>query len=145
MGESRTSTEARPVVAGTSESPVRVPRTSERSRFDSFAERFSRFTSRATFFTVALAFVVVWMPTILIFKSVDTWQLVINTVTSVFAFLLIALLQNSERRYDEALHRKIDAQSEAIAYLLDPGDDADAQRRRRAEELRAAIEVEEKL
>jgi len=40
--------------------------------------------------------VAVWVPTIFLFHSVDTWQLVLNTVTSVLAFLLIALLQNSE-------------------------------------------------
>jgi low affinity iron permease len=44
-----------------------------------------------------------------LFRSVDTWQLVINTATSVLAFLLVALLQNSERRYDRALHEKVDA------------------------------------
>ena len=46
------------------------------------------------------------MPTIWIFHSVETWQLVHNTVTSVLAFLLIALLQNSERRYDARRTRR---------------------------------------
>ena len=123
----------------------RIPRETRRSWFDRFAERFSRFASRAAFFVVALAFVVIWLPTIFLFESVDTWQLVINTVTSVMAFLLIALLQNSERRYDEALHRKIDAHSAALAFLLE-GSEADAETRaRQAEELRAAFELERRL
>ena len=128
---------------------IRVPRDPERTRFDSFAERASAFVSRGGFFTICLVVVVIWMPTILIFKSVDTWQLVINTMTSVLAFLLIALLQNSERRYDEALHRKIDALAAGVADLMD-GEVAkangDSERLRRdLDELRAAVGLEERL
>jgi low affinity Fe/Cu permease len=43
---------------------------------------------------------------------------VLNTVTSVLAFLLIALLQNSERRYDRALHVKVDALAAALAVVI---------------------------
>src|SRR3954447_23504475 len=78
------------------------------NRFDRFAEATSRFASKGIFFAAAVVVVVLWLPTILLISSIDTWQLVINTLTSVLAFLLIALLQNSERRYDDALHRKID-------------------------------------
>jgi hypothetical protein len=75
--------------------PLRCPTT---------ARRWSRSgSSEAGFFTIS-AILAVWVPTIFFFDSVDTWQLVLNTVTSVLAFLLIALLQNSERRYDRALH-----------------------------------------
>jgi low affinity Fe/Cu permease len=87
--------------------------------FDRLAEAISRFVSKGAFFTICVIIVAVWVPTLLLFESVDTWQLVLNTVTSVSAFLLIALLQNSERRYDEALHRKIDALAEAVADLLE--------------------------
>jgi low affinity Fe/Cu permease len=87
--------------------------------FDRLAEAISRFVSKGAFFTICVITVAVWVPTLLLFESVDTWQLVLNTVTSVSAFLLIALLQNSERRYDEALHRKIDALAEAVADLLE--------------------------
>jgi low affinity Fe/Cu permease len=78
------------------------------NRFDRFAEAVSQFVSQGVFFTAAVIVVLLWLPTILFISSIDTWQLVINTLTSVLAFLLIALLQNSERRYDDALHRKID-------------------------------------
>jgi low affinity Fe/Cu permease len=85
--------------------------------FDDFADRASAFVSRPAFFTISLAAVAVWIPTIAVIRSVDTWQLVINTVTSVLAFLLVALLQNSERRSDHALHAKIDSLSEAVVAL----------------------------
>jgi low affinity Fe/Cu permease len=78
------------------------------NRFDRFAETISKFVSRGIFFTASVVVVVIWIQTIFLVPSIDTWQLVINTLTSVLAFLLIALLQNSERRYDDALHRKID-------------------------------------
>src|SRR5215218_4260441 len=95
----------------------------ERSRFDRFAELSASFVSRAVFFTAAFAVVVVWMPLILVFESIDTWQLVLNTVTSVIAFLLIALLQNTERRGDRALHRKLDTIAAALADSMACQDD----------------------
>jgi low affinity Fe/Cu permease len=117
-----------------------------RSRFDRFAEGVSQFVSRGAFFTSCLVAVAVWMPTVLLFKSLDTWQLVINTLTSVLAFLLIALLQNSERRYDEALHTKIDAIAAGLADLMEhasaPDDkslDEDVER------LRSAIGLERRI
>ena len=131
---------------GTEQPAVRIPRRDERSRFDRFAEAVSRVASRATFFTIALAAVVIWMPTIFLFESVDTWQLVINTLTSVLAFLLIALLQNSERRYDEALHDKVDALAAALADLMEQQANPDPERLARdVEELRAAIRLEERV
>ena len=87
----------------------------ERSRFDRFAEISAAFVGRAAFFTAAVVLVLLWLPLILVFASVDTWQLVLNTVTSVVAFWLIALLQNTERRGDRALHRKLDAVAAALA------------------------------
>jgi low affinity Fe/Cu permease len=96
---------------------IAEPRTS----FDRFAEATSRFVSQAAFFVIAVILVIlviVWVPTIAVFQSVDTWQLVLNTVTSVLAFLLIALLQNSERRYDLALHRKVDALVASLTLLV---------------------------
>jgi low affinity Fe/Cu permease len=74
--------------------------------------------SEAAFFTISTLLVVIWVPTIALFNSVDTWQLVLNTVTSVLAFLLIALLQNSERRYDRVLHAKVDAITDGLAMLI---------------------------
>jgi low affinity Fe/Cu permease len=125
---------------------VRVPRGLERSFFDRFAEASSQFVSKGAFFTICVLVVVVWMPTIAFFESVDTWQLVINTMTSVLAFLLIALLQNSERRYDEALHHKIDALAAGLADLMEHETDADRERlTRHIDELRAAVGIEREM
>jgi hypothetical protein len=118
-----------------------------RGAFDRFAERVSDLASGATFFAISAALVILWLPTIVVFRSVDTWQLVINTATSVLAFLLVALLQNSERRTDRAASRKLDALAAAVAELLDAqvsGGDPQAQVRR-ARELREAIRLEEDI
>ena len=55
-----------------------IPREAQRTAFDRFAEAASAFVSKAGFFTVSLVVVVIWMPTIVLFESVDTWQLVIT-------------------------------------------------------------------
>jgi low affinity Fe/Cu permease len=117
----------------------------ERTRFDRFAETASRFVSEAAFFTISAILVAVWVPTIWLFHSVDTWQLVLNTVTSVLAFLLIALLQNSERRYDRALHSKVDALAAGLAVVLRQQRDGDTTGLERSlADLEAAIELEER-
>jgi low affinity Fe/Cu permease len=118
-----------------------------RTAFDRFAERASDVVSGAAFFAISLALVVLWLPTIFLFETVDTWQLVINTFTSVLAFLLVALLQNSERRGDRAAREKLDVLAAAVADLLDlqlGRGDRDAIARRTAE-LRDAIGVEERI
>jgi low affinity Fe/Cu permease len=119
--------------------------TDDRTRFDRFAEAASRFVSEAAFFTISAILVAVWVPTIWLFHSVDTWQLVLNTITSVLAFLLIALLQNSERRYDRALHLKVDAVAAALAVVMRHRLDTQGEELEQAlDELEAAIGLEER-
>ena len=115
----------------------------ERSRFDRFAELSASIVSRAVFFTAAFAVVVIWMPLIAVFESIDTWQLVLNTLTSVVAFLLIALLQNTERRNDRALHRKLDTLAVALADAMAAQEDE--RLRESIDELRAAVQIEKQL
>ena len=125
---------------------VRIVREPHRHAFDRFAEGASRFVSKGAFFTISVVVVAIWTPTILVFQNVDTWQLVINTLTSVLAFLLIALLQNSERRYDEALHQKIDALAAALADLMEHQAEGDKKvLERHIAELRGAVGLERDL
>jgi low affinity Fe/Cu permease len=115
----------------------------ERGSFDRFAEISASFVGRAAFFTGAVVLVVLWIPLIVVFESLDTWQLVLNTVTSVVAFLLIALLQNTERRGDRALHRKLDILAAALAESMACQDDE--RLRDSIEELRAVVKLEEQI
>jgi signal transduction histidine kinase len=86
--------------------------------FDGFAGWASRVASRAVFFTFCVLLVVIWVPTILLFHDVDTWQLVINTVTTIITFLLVALLQNSQTRSDQAIQHKLNAIADGLADLM---------------------------
>jgi low affinity Fe/Cu permease len=116
------------------------------NRFDRYAEAVSRFVSQGVFFAAAVVVVLLWFPTLLFIDSIDTWQLVINTLTSVLAFLLIALLQNSERRYDDALHQKIDTIAAGLADVMERLDrEDDPELRRQAESLRESIELEQRM
>ncbi len=88
---------------------------------------------------------VVWAPTIFLLKSVDTWQLIINTVTTIITFLMVALLQNSQTRSDQAVQHKLNAIADAIADLMahtsDASDHVDMSRD--IADLRAAVGLEE--
>jgi low affinity Fe/Cu permease len=127
-------------------SQPRRPERDQRSRFDRFAEASSRFVSGGGFFGVSLILVLLWMPTIALFESVDTWQLVINTATSILAFLLVALLQNSERRKDQATLAKLDTLAAALAALMHHATDRDeAALAQHEQELRDSLGLEQRI
>jgi hypothetical protein len=102
-----TPSKVRPTVATTADMPTDV--SGELGYFDRFAARANVFVSRAVFFTLCVLLVVVWLPSYFLFQSVDTWQLVINTLTTIVTFLLVALLQNSQTRNDTATQDKLNA------------------------------------
>ena len=115
-----------------------------RSRFDHFAERMARATSDAPFFILCAVFVVVWFPSLFI-VSVDASQFFVQTVTAIVTFLLVALLQNSQKRNEEALHLKLNAIAEAVADLMRErtGDDNDL--RDNIERLTHTVGLEERV
>jgi hypothetical protein len=96
--------------------------------FDRFAGGAALVASRAFFFAFCVLLVVLWAPTYFLLKDVDTWQLIINTVTTIVTFLLVALLQNTQTRSDQAVQHKLNAIADGLAdlmaYVAD-GDDRD--------------------
>ena len=118
------------------------PRDAGHGIFDRFAEHASDIVSHAWFFLGCVTLVVVWAPSYLVFGSLDTWQLVINTATTIVTFLLVALLQNSQKRNEVAMHQKLDAIAEGLADLMEHlgSDDDELQDDRR--ELRQAVGIE---
>jgi low affinity Fe/Cu permease len=108
------------------------------SLFDRFADRVNSFSSRAWFFAACTLLVIIWVPSFLFVGSIDTWQLLINTPTTVITFLLVALQQNANSRSDSAMHQKLNAIASGVADLLDDGDVADAM------ELREAVGLEQR-
>jgi low affinity Fe/Cu permease len=88
-------------------------------QFDRFADVASRIVSRGMFFSACVLLVVVWAPSYFLIGNTNTWQLVINTATTIVTFLLVALLQNSQRRFEGAVQRKLDALADGLADLTE--------------------------
>jgi low affinity Fe/Cu permease len=76
--------------------------------FASFAHWVSRQSGRTPTFIAALLVVVVWGITGPFFHYSDTWQLVINTGTTIITFLMVFLIQNTQNRDTEAIQLKLD-------------------------------------
>jgi len=76
--------------------------------FTRFAKWASRFTGRPISFNLALAVIVAWLVTGPIFGFSDTWQLVINTGTTIITFLMVFLIQNTQNRDTQAMQIKLD-------------------------------------
>jgi low affinity Fe/Cu permease len=77
-------------------------------KFSSFARTLSIWTGRPPVFAAAIIFIIVWGITGPIFHYSDTWQLVVNTTTSIITFLVVFLIQNSQNRDTEAIQLKLD-------------------------------------
>jgi low affinity Fe/Cu permease len=82
--------------------------TKSSSWFTNFAKITSRATGRPSAFMAAGAIIVVWIVTGPLFHFSDTWQLVINTGTTIVTFLMVFLIQNTQNRDSEALQVKLD-------------------------------------
>jgi low affinity Fe/Cu permease len=78
------------------------------SRFTHFAKWTARKTGQPSAFIIAISIIIVWAITGPIFGFSDTWQLVINTGTTIVTFLMVFLIQNTQNRDTEALQVKID-------------------------------------
>lgn len=87
--------------------------------FDRLADAVARVTAKAWFFAACVALVLLWAPSILLIQTVDTWQLIINTATTIVTFLLVGLMQNTQERSNRALQQKLNALAAAMATLVD--------------------------
>src|SRR5262245_16708073 len=95
--------------AGSKPTPVekkRDERAGLRGAFDGMAAYVARITGRPAVFALALLTVVVWGVTGPLFGYSDTWQLVINTGTTIVTFLMVFLIQNSQNRDSAAIQIK---------------------------------------
>lgn len=76
--------------------------------FRKFAHRTAELVGTPAAFTLALAVILLWVCTGPLFHFSDTWQLVINTATTIVTFLMVFLIQNSQNRDARAFHLKLD-------------------------------------
>src|SRR5258708_3409332 len=79
-----------------------------RLRFSDFARRLAAWTGRPLAFLAACGAVVLWAASGPFFGFSDTWQLVINTSTTIITFLMVFLIQNTQNRDSEAMQIKLD-------------------------------------
>ncbi len=79
-----------------------------KSTFARFASQTARVTGNAQSFAIALAILAIWGLTGPIFGFSDTWQLVINTGTTIVTFLMVFLIQNTQNRDSETIQIKLD-------------------------------------
>src|SRR5436309_13936567 len=113
--------------------------------FDRFAGHAAKFASRAPFFAACVLLIVLWAPTIFILNF-DTSQLLINTATTIVTFLLVALLQNSQTRNDQATQHKLNAIADGLADMMKrfADDREDNSPRDEIRELRSAVGLEDR-
>ena len=80
-------------------------------RKKNFFERFSNWATAATgssaAFLIALIVIIIWLVTGPVFKYSDTWQLIINTGTTIITFLMVFLIQKAQNKDSKAIHLKL--------------------------------------
>lgn len=87
------------------------------SFFERFAQKATALSGTTGIFIVALVVIVVWLATGPLFGFSDTWQLVINTSTTIVTFLMVFLIQRMQNKDSLALHLKL---NELVASLHGP-------------------------
>ena len=85
-----------------------------RDAFRSFAQRSSTLLGSAWAFAAAVLAILLWIVTGPTFHFSDTWQLIINTATTIITFLMVFLIQNTQNRDAKAQHLKLDELIRAI-------------------------------
>jgi low affinity Fe/Cu permease len=85
-----------------------------RETFRKFAGKTSEVVGSPWAFVVAVLGILVWAATGELFHFSDTWQLVVNTATTIVTFLMVFLIQNTQNRDAKAMHLKLDELLRAV-------------------------------
>jgi low affinity Fe/Cu permease len=119
------------------------------THFARFATRVSHLAGHYTAFMTALAIIVVWAATGPLFGFSDTWQLVINTGTTIVTFLMVFLIQNTQNRDALATHLKLDelirAVSEADNDMINAEEESDERMKQLKEQYEHLVKKHSEL
>jgi low affinity Fe/Cu permease len=88
---------------------INIKKNSKRNKFFAdFARYCARFFGHPLAFVFSCSFIILWLVAGPVFSYSDTWQLVVNTTTTVITFLMVFLIQNTQNRDGEAIQIKLD-------------------------------------
>ncbi|AKM81310.1 MAG: hypothetical protein UT13_C0001G0349 [Candidatus Pacebacteria bacterium GW2011_GWF2_38_9] len=76
--------------------------------FRKISAKVAAIAGRASTFLIAVSTIILWLVSGPIFNYSDTWQLAINTATTIITFLMVFLIQNTQNRDSKAMHLKLD-------------------------------------
>jgi low affinity Fe/Cu permease len=110
--------------------------------FTDVANRVSGAAGRPATFIIAVTIIVVWGITGPVFGWSDTWQLIVNTGTTIVTFLMVFLIQNSQNRDAAAMQAKLDELLRAVESAREGFVGIEHRTDEEIEELRAALERE---
>ena len=112
--------------------------------FTAIATRVSAFAGQPIAFIVATAAIIIWAATGPVFQYSDTWQLIVNTSTTIVTFLMVFIIQNSQNRDGAALQAKLDELIRAVDGAREQFIGIEHLTDRELDQIRAAIESEAK-
>lgn len=92
-------------------------RTKSSVLFENIAQKVTTFSGSTLAFVIATSIIIIWLITGPIFQFSDTWQLVINTGTTIITFLMVFLIQRAQNKDSRAVHLKL---NELVASLKGP-------------------------
>jgi low affinity Fe/Cu permease len=116
--------------------------TKSRSWFSQFAKATSRAAGRPAAFALASGSILLWLVCGPIFGFSDTWQLTINTGTTIVTFLMVFLIQNTQNRDAAAMQAKLDELLRAVGKARDQFIGVEHLTEREIEMIRRALERE---
>jgi|SRR5688572_15430226 low affinity Fe/Cu permease len=108
--------------------------------FTAAASRIALFAGQPVAFIIALALILLWIVTGPLFDWSDTWQLVVNTATTIVTFLMVFLIQNSQNRDAAAIQAKLDELIRAVHDARNDFIGIEHMTDREIEAIRAALE-----
>lgn len=76
--------------------------------YANFTKYLAKLTGKSSTFTLSILLIVVWLISGPFFHYSDTWQLVINTTTTIITFMMVFVIQNTQNRDTEAMQVKLD-------------------------------------
>ena len=110
--------------------------------FTAIATRIAGAAGQPLTFACAVALIIIWGVTGPVFAYSDTWQLIINTGTTIITFLMVFLIQNSQNRHAAAMQAKLDEVIRALDSAREQFIGIEHRTSSEVEEIRAALEQE---